>query len=155
MFHKNVPKVKKVQEPLPAKRTRREPTNRDYVKTTPKPVVNDDSASNNSDLGDSSDSGRDQPLPAKKQIQQRGAPRKGATEPSVTTTSLQVEGNLEDHVPMKVRSLHGIKQSKEWPETMCTVEWKRDLEKGIVPKDSSVSYADMRRQYPLLLCDFF
>lgn len=38
---------------------------------------------------------------------------------------------------------------------MCTVEWKRDMEKGFVPKDSQVTYAEMRRHFPLLLCDFF
>ena len=56
---------------------------------------------------------------------------------------------------MKVRSLHGVKMSKDYPETMCTVEWKRDMEKGYVPLDSAVSYAMMRRLHPLLLCDFF
>lgn len=35
------------------------------------------------------------------------------------------------------------------------MEWKRDVEKGYVPGDSRVTYADMRKQYPLLLCEFF
>lgn len=64
-------------------------------------------------------------------------------------------GCLEKHVPMKVRSLHGIKHSRQWPETFCTVEWKRDMERGYIPLDSQVSYAIMRREFPLLLCDFF
>ena len=56
---------------------------------------------------------------------------------------------------MKVRSLHGVRRCKDYPETVCTVEWKRDLEKGYVPLDSPVTYATMRRLHPLLLCDFF
>lgn len=66
-----------------------------------------------------------------------------------------VPGNLDDHIPYRVRSLHNTKWSKEFPETTCTVEWKRDVEKGYVPGDSRVTYADMRKQYPLLLCEFF
>jgi hypothetical protein len=58
---------------------------------------------------------------------------------------LAPEGSLEEHTPRLVRSLHGSKPGSKNPEIICTVEWRRDDEKGFVPRASSVSYADLRR----------
>ena len=38
---------------------------------------------------------------------------------------------------------------------MCTVAWKHEYGKAVAPLDSQVQYAELRRKYPQLLCDFF
>lgn len=55
---------------------------------------------------------------------------------TIQVQDLQIDGNLEDHIPLKVMALHGLKESKDYPETLCTMAWKRDHEKGYVPKNS-------------------
>ena len=53
---------------------------------------------------------------------------------------------------MRIRSLHGVKPSKKYLEIMCTVEWKVDPRLKYAPLDSMVTYAEMRKENPELVC---
>jgi Chromo shadow domain len=57
---------------------------------------------------------------------------------------------------MKIRSFHGLKESKKYLEIMCTVEWKKiDPARKYAPLDSMVTYAEMRKEKPELVCQFY
>ena len=56
---------------------------------------------------------------------------------------------------MRIRSFHGVKESKKYPEIMCTVEWKIDPLLKYAPLDSMVTYAEMRKEKPELICLFY
>ena len=66
-----------------------------------------------------------------------------------------VVGDLELHAPLRIRSLHGIKESKKHPEIMCTVEWRFDPALQYAPLDSMVTYAQMRKERPDLVCLYY